>query len=416
MKTETPIRRQYLEIKQKHKDALLLFRLGDFYEAFDDDARLLARELDIVLTSKPMGKNLRVPLAGIPFHSLERHLATLISKGHRVAICEQLSTEAVKGENGKRLFERDVVRIVTPGTVIEPALLQNKVNNYIASFTSDGKRAGIAFAEVSTGDFFATEIENAYAIAELQRIAPTEILLAKAEQTEFSNHNVQGFSTFLDAKVFEFGFARKTLLKHFGAKTLEPFGIEKSPLAISAAGAILFYLRETQTATAEQLTRLKSYDASNFMLLDAHTLKSLEVFESASGGFSLLSVIDKTRTSMGGRLLRRWLRQPLLDVAEIVKRQEHIAFFVENPRFRAELANILENLNDIERLIGRTKAGLVSALELVTLGKSLEKVPRIRQVLQNDTVRFGTTLVNLPNCDDSANLINLQLPKNCRFA
>ena len=413
MKTETPIRRQYLEIKKRHANAILLFRLGDFYEAFDDDARLLARELDIVLTSKVMGKGIRVPLAGVPFHSLERHLATLIAKGHRVAICEQLSETAIKGEDGKRLIERDVVRVVTPGTVFEPGLLDSKTNNYIAAFFSDGRRAGIAYADVTTGDFAATEIENNLALTELQRIAPSEILLAKTNQ-EFSNQDLPGFVTLLDAKMFGSDNARKVLLKHFSAKTLEPFGLENLPLAASAAAAVVSYLRQTQIDSAEQLTRLKTYDASNFMALDAHTLKSLEILESSSGGASLLSILDKTRTAMGGRLLRRWLRQPLLDVAEIVRRQEHISFFVENKRERIEIINILENLHDIERLAVRAKTAFCSAQELLALGKSLEQIPHVRTVLQRDIPRFGKTLVNLPTCEEAANLIcaaiNEELP------
>jgi DNA mismatch repair protein MutS len=404
MKTETPIRRQYLEIKKRYKDALLLFRLGDFYEAFDDDARLLARELDIVLTSKPMGKNVRVPLAGVPFHSLERHLATLIAKGHRVAICEQLTETPVKGEDGKRLIERDVVRVVTPGTVLEPGLLDSRANNYIAAFYTDGRRAGIAYADVTTGDFAATEIDNSAALPELQRIAPSEILLAKTER-EFSNRELPGFVTLLDAKVFAPETARKMLQKHFGARNLAPVGLANQPLAASAAAAIIFYLRETQTDTAEQLTRLTSYDAGNYLTLDAHTLRSLEVFESASGGKSLLQVLDRTRTAMGGRLLRRWLRQPLMDVAEITRRQEHIAFFKNNRTERAELAAAFENLHDIERLIGRTRACLCSANELLALSRSLQQIPRVRHVLQKDAARFGTTLVNLPNCDATAQLI-----------
>ncbi len=179
MKNETPIRRQYLTIKAKHKDAILLFRLGDFYEAFDEDARLLARELDIALTSKPMGKDMRVPLAGIPHFVLEKHLATLISRGHRVAICEQTSAFRLKMNDGKKLIQREVVRIVTAGTIIEPHLLDSKSNNYLVSFFSDGIRAGIAYADITTGDFAATEIENKDALSELQRLAPAEIFIAE---------------------------------------------------------------------------------------------------------------------------------------------------------------------------------------------------------------------------------------------
>jgi DNA mismatch repair protein MutS len=416
MKNVTPIRRQYLEIKKRHRDSILLFRLGDFYEAFDEDARLLARELDIVLTSKPMGKGFRVPLAGIPVHSLERHLATLISKGHRVAVCEQLTETPVKDENGKRLIERDVVRVVTPGTVFEPGLLNAKNNNYIAAFFSDGRQSGIAYADVTTGDFQATEVENARALPELQRINASEILIAKTEK-EFSNKELPGFLTELPAKIFDFDAAAKILKTHFAAKTLAPVGLEKLPLAAAAAAAIIFYLRETQAESAESLNRLKTYDASNFMTLDARTLKSLEVFESnaSGGGATLVSVLDKTQTSMGARLLRRWLRQPLLDVAEIVKRQEHLQFFAENKNERAAIRQVLENLNDIERLVVRTKALYCSAQELLALGKSLEKIPQIRQILQSDSQRFGKLLVNLPDCAAAAKLIRAAIDDELPF-
>jgi DNA mismatch repair protein MutS len=277
MKAETPIRRQYLEIKAKHQDAILLFRLGDFYEAFDEDAVLLAKELDIVLTSRSMGKDERVPLAGVPHFVLERHLATLIARGHRVAICEQTSSAPIKGKDGKKLIQREVVRIVTAGTVIEPSLLESKTNNYLCAFTSDGLRAGIAYADVTTGDFAATEIENADAITELQRLAPAEILLAETEET-FSNQNLPTFVTRLGAEIFSLENAREALFNHFSARTLQPFGLEKLPLATAAAGALITYLNEAQTGTAEQLTRLTSYDSRDFMLIDAHTLRSLEIF------------------------------------------------------------------------------------------------------------------------------------------
>lgn len=404
MKTETPIRRQYLEIKAKHKDSILLFRLGDFYEAFDEDARILAKELDIVLTSRSMGKGERIPLAGVPHFVLERHLATLISRGHRVAICEQTSSAPVKGADGKKLIQREVVRIVTAGTIIEPGLLQSKSNNYLCAFISDGLRAGIAYADVTTGDFAATEIENADALIELQRLAPAEILIAEQEEIFDSQKNLPAFVTKLDSKKFQFEPARKTLFKHFHTKTLQPFGLEKSPLAASAAGALIAYLNETQSGAAEQLTRLTSYDSRDFMLLDAHTFRSLEIFESAAGA-SLLSVIDRTGTAMGGRLLRRWLRQPLLDTAEIYKRQEHLSWFKENPAERAALGRIFSEMKDLERLSSRAKANFISAYELRALGKSLESVPQIKRILQKDSVRFNQMLAHLPDCAAIAKLI-----------
>ncbi len=403
MENETPIRRQYLELKAKHPDSILLFRLGDFYETFDEDAKILARELDIVLTSRAMGKDTRVPLAGVPHFVIEKHLATLISRGHRVAICEQTSSVPLKGKDGKRLIQREVVRIVTAGTVIEPLLLDSKTNNYLVSFTSDGNRAGIAYADITTGDFAATETENKNAIAELQRLSPAEILIAETQE-EFSNRDLPQFVTRLKAEDFSLKNARKTLFEHFNTNTLKPFGLEDAPLAASAAGALVAYLQATNNGTAEQLTRLTSYDSRSFMLLDERTLRSLEIFESSSGA-SLLSIIDRTATAMGGRLLRRWLRQPLLDCAEIFRRQEHLAWFKENAENRKKLFDVLSEIKDLERLSSRAKANFLSAYELRIFGKSLELIPEIKKVLRLDTVRFGQLLAHLPECAETAKLI-----------
>ena len=410
MTEETPIRRQYLEIKANHQDAILLFRLGDFYEAFDDDARLLARELDIVLTSKPMGKGMRVPLAGIPYHSLERHLATLISRGHRVAICEQLSSNPIKGKNGKRLIQREVTRIVTAGTIIESQLLESNTNNYLCAFFSDGIRTGIAYADISTGDFSATEIENYEAICEISRLAPAEILITETQEA-FSNRDLPIFVTRLRPTIFKFETARKTLLDHFNSTTLKPFGIENLPLAVSAAGAIISYLNESHFGGAENLNRLTSYDFREYMILDPNTVRSLEIFQSYAGK-SLLSVIDMTLTPLGGRLLRRWLRQPLLDISEIFRRQEHLGWFMDNVLERDAVREILFQIKDLERLSSRAKANYISAYELRALGKSLELIPKLKQILQKDNVRFGQLIAHLPNCEKSAKLIDASISED----
>jgi DNA mismatch repair protein MutS len=354
----TPLRRQYLEIKRRHPDAILLFRIGDFYEAFDDDARTISRELGIVLTSKPMGKNVRVPLAGVPHHSLERYLMRLIGRGHRVAICEQLTDAPVKGESGRGLIERDVVRVVTPGTIIEPGLLRSKLNNYIAAYTTDGRRAGIAYADVTTGEFAATELEQAAALSELQRIAPAELLVARG--LDIKDDTLPGFVTRCNDDYFAPQLARSAVQHHFGARSLAAFGLSKWPLATAAAGAIIAYLRDTQTTAAGQLTRLASYQTGNYMLLDAHTLRSLEIFDGASGAGSLLAALDLTRTAMGGRRLRQWLRQPLLDLAEIARRHEHVGWFTEHAEARAEFFAALELVHDLERLSGRARAAVAS--------------------------------------------------------
>jgi DNA mismatch repair protein MutS len=406
MTATTPLHKQYQEIKERYRDAILLFRIGDFYETFDDDARLVSRELGIVLTSKPMGKNVRVPLAGVPHHSLERHLKRLIARGHRVAICEQLTDAPAKGGN---LIERDVVRIVTPGTVLEPGLLHHKVNNYLASYVSDGKRAGVAYADVTTGEFAATELDADAAIPELQRIAPSEILLSR-DSPEAESDALPGFTTPFRAEAFTFENARRTLLEHFNARTLAPLGLKSWPLATAAAGALVSYLRDTQQNVAEQLTRLSSYQTDNFMMLDAQALRSLEIFENNSGVPSLLASLDRTRTAMGGRLLRRWLRQPLLDVAEIMRRQEHVAWFHTHAKDRAELFAAFETVHDLERLSARARAGLASAQEMLALGQGLETIPRVRAVLQRDPKRFGALLAALPSCEISAALIRKAIP------
>ncbi|HEX8137700.1 MAG TPA: DNA mismatch repair protein MutS [Pyrinomonadaceae bacterium] len=405
MTSTTPLYEQYRRIKQRHRDAILLFRIGDFYETFDDDARLVARELDIVLTSKLMGKSLRVPLAGVPYHSLERHLATLIGRGHRVAICEQLSATPVKGEAGRGLIERDVVRVVTPGTVIEPGLLQSKANNYLAAYVTEGGRAGLAYADVTTGEFAATELERTAAIPELQRIAPSELLLPAASAEDESSA-LPGFITRLAERHFEFATARRTLLDHFQARSLVPLGLIRWPLAARAAGALLAYLGDTQTESAASLMRLASYHTEGFMMLDSQTMRSLEIFESGGGGGpTLLSVLDQTRTAMGGRLLRRWLRQPLLNMAEIVGRQEHVGWLAEHAKDRAELCAALESIHDLERLSSRARAGLATAQDVLALAQSVETIPRVRAVLQRDAKRFGSLLGALPLCEATARLI-----------
>jgi DNA mismatch repair protein MutS len=404
MNATPPLLKQYQDIKRRYADAILLFRIGDFYETFEDDARLVARELDIVLTSKPMGKHHRVPLAGVPYHSLERHLATLIGRGHRVAICEQLSAAPAKGEARGHLIERDVVRIVTPGTVLEPGLLQSKANNYLAAYVSEGKRAGIAYADVTTGDFAATELASVGAIPELQRIAPSEILLP-ANSAEAESAAMPGFITRCDEKNFAPEHGRRVLQGHFGMRSLAPLGLADWPLATSAAGAIITYLRDTQAVAAGELTRLKSYHTESFMRLDAQTVRSLEIFDSASGTPTLLHALDQTRTAMGGRLLRRWLRQPLLDLAEITRRQEHVAWFNSQARARAELCAAFDSVHDLERLTSRIRGGIASPHEVLALGQSIETIPRVRAVLQNDVKKFGALLAALPVCEAAGVLI-----------
>jgi len=376
----TPIRQQYLRIKRKYPQAIVFFRLGDFYETFDDDAKLASRELEIVLTSREMGKGHRVPMAGIPYHALDNYLARLINRGYKVAICEQVT----KPGETKGLVQREVVRLVTPGTVVEPSLLDGKSNNYLVSLVLADDAAGIAYVDITTTEFATTQVPFHRAVPELERLKPSEIITA--ESSELSGLGLAASVTRLDDYWFELEVARQTMLDHFGVATLDGYGCGHLPLALSAAGAIIHYIQETQKGVLGQLTRLTTYSTDSFMALDVQTQRNLELFHSSRFGAtsgSLLSIIDLTRTAMGGRLLRRWLGQPLLDIAELNKRQDAIGWFCDNTLARSQALSLLGEVADIERLINRIKGGIAAPRELVALRRSLELIPRLGQVLES---------------------------------
>jgi DNA mismatch repair protein MutS len=374
----TPIRRQYLRIKKQYPHAIVLFRLGDFYETFDDDARTASRELEIVLTSREMGKGNKIPLAGIPYHALDGYLAKLINKGYKVAICEQLT----KPGEVKGLVERDVVRLVTPGTVVEPTLLNSKVNNYLVSIAMGDDEAGIAYVDITTSEFCVTQLPFPRAKTELERLNPSEVIAP--EKADIDALGVDGSVTRLDSYRFDLEVARQALLDHFGVTTLEGYGCANMPLAIRAAGAIVYYIGETQKTVKGQLTHLSTYTTDNFMALDEQTQRNLEIFQGARSGSvegSLLSVIDAAKTPMGGRLLRKWLGQPLLDVKELNKRQDAIGWFAAKALERRQITDILKSIADLERIINRVRSEIAIPRELVTLKRSLEAVPALKEIL-----------------------------------
>jgi len=376
----TPIRQQYLRIKKKYPQAVVLFRLGDFYETFDDDAKLASRELEIVLTSREMGKGHRVPMAGIPYHALDNYLARLINRGYKVAICEQVT----KPVETRGLVQREVVRLVTPGTVVEPSLLDSKSNNYLVSLVLADDAVGIAYVDITTSEFATTQVPFHRAVPELERLKPSEIITA--ESSELSGLGLAASVTRLDDYWFELEVARQTMLDHFGVATLDGYGCGHLPLALSAAGAIVHYLQETQKGVLGQLTRLTTYSTDSFMALDEQTQRNLELFQSSrlgTIGGSLLSIIDLTRTAMGGRLLKRWLGQPLLDIAELNRRQDAIGWFCGNTLACSQTISLLGEVADIERLINRIKGGIAAPRELVSLRRSLEVIPRLGQVLES---------------------------------
>ena len=378
----TPIRQQYLRIKRKYPQTILLFRLGDFYETFDEDARTVSRELDIVLTAREMGKGNKVPLAGIPYHALENYLARLVNRGHKVAICEQVT----KPGETKGLVEREVVRVVTPGTVTESGLLDSKTNNYLVSIVAGEKEAGIAYIDISTSEFATTQVPIERIQPEIERLAPSEVITP--ESAISSDFYTDIPVTKLDDYWFEYEIAHQTLIDHYRVTSLDGYGCANLPYAVRAAGAIVHYLQETQKNLSGHVTGLSTYSTDSFMALDEQTLANLEIFHSSStrtGVTSLLSVIDLTKTAMGGRLLRRWLGKPLLDIEEITKRQISVTWFYKNTLPRNQVVSLLDKTSDIERLINRVKSNIANPRELVSLKKGLEIIPELVKVIEGGT-------------------------------
>jgi DNA mismatch repair protein MutS len=375
----TPVRQQYLDIKREYSDTILFFRLGDFYETFDEDAEITARELDIVLTSRPVGNGVRVPLAGIPYHAVDNYLARLIEKGYHVAICEQVGDQPAKG-----IFPRKVVRVVTPGTVTEPGLLPGDANNYLASIVLDGATASVSYTDVTTGEFAVTELPLEALRAELTRLHPAEIIYPDKQVLP---DGITGHLTALPAWKFESGKCSETLLAQFKSSTLVGFGIKNNSLAVRAAGAVIQYLKETQPDALNLLTSLRSYSLSEFMTLDASTRRNLELDETLRGERkgSLLGTLDFAISPMGKRLIHQWVSQPLLQVAKIVQRQDGVQYFVGNGMIRAELRNALKPLADLERLVNRVMAGQAQPRDLVAMRSTLGQLPKIKEVIGNQS-------------------------------
>lgn len=386
----TPLRRQYLEIKRRFPGVIVLFRLGDFYETFDEDAELCARELNLTLTSRPLGKGERIPMAGIPHHALNGYLARLVGRGHRVAICDQIGEP-----NGKGLVARDVTRVVTPGTALTDDILESAAANFLAAVAPHGPRIGLAWADVSTGEFATSEIDGGALTAELARIAPAELLLVEEGEPP---DGWTGSTT----RVRRTRDPERAVLDHFGAVTLEPFGCAQQPAAIEAAAMVVAYLQETQPRAAAFLTRLRAEQPSGFLQIDGRTRRNLGLLSTnGQGGASVASVIDRTRTPMGARLLRRHLSEPLTDVAAIEARLDVVQHFLDRPLIRAAVREALAPVRDLERLLTRAGAGAATPRDLVALRLGLEAVDGVRAANGDE---WGP-LPALPDVSDPARLI-----------
>ncbi|HAF61515.1 MAG TPA: DNA mismatch repair protein MutS [Anaerolineaceae bacterium] len=375
----TPIRQQYLDIKRQYPDTIVFFRLGDFYETFDHDAEITSEELDLVLTSRAVAKGNKVPMAGIPYHAAENYISRLINKGYHVAICEQIGEQPAKG-----LFPREVVRVITPGTLVESSYLSAEKNNYLCAVYPTQERIGFAYIDITTGEFLCTEFSNGYTnllYSELARIQPAELLAPRS----FDDPRLERYHrTTKEDWFFALNRCQDALKACFHVSTMDGFGLKDKVPAICAAGAILQYLEETDSQFTKTIKNIHFYHTQDYMILDPETRRNLELVETIRDGKeegSLLSVIDHTVNPLGKRLLRSWLNKPLTDPSLIQQRLDKVEFFIGDGLLRKDLQNQLKKISDLERIATRIVSGHALPRDLVALRSSLELIPSIRSAL-----------------------------------
>jgi DNA mismatch repair protein MutS len=405
--------KQYRALKARYPDALLFFRLGDFYELFDDDARTAARELEIVLTTRRFSKEVRLPMCGVPYRRVTAYIGRLIERGYKVAVAEQMEN----ARKAKGLIQREVVRLVTPGTVVEEALLPDKAENYIVALAAGDEKQGhgLAIVDLSTGEFAATQTDDwPRLLEELSRLQPREYVLpsdlAADEAFTASLKAVRPARISpLDRAHFQPAAAGERLMAHFGVASLEAYGCEGLPLATAAAEAALAYLQESQLSELSHLRRLTTYSLANFVSLDSVTRRNLELTRTLREGRtsgSLFWALDATVTAMGARLLRRWINQPLRDPAHIEARLNAVENLVNDHFLRADLRDLLDGLYDVERLVGRIGFGNANARDLVALRVVLERLPDVKALLDKATAaRLQALNASLDALQDVTDLI-----------
>ncbi len=389
MASISPMMQQYLDIKSQHRDHVLFFRLGDFYEMFFDDAINISKELELTLTGRDCGMPERAPMCGIPYHCSEGYIKKLIDKGYRVAICEQVENPA---DVLKGIVKREVVRIVTPGTVIENSLLSEEQNNYIASIIIEKKMFAICFADISTGDVYLTEQKSnnisAEVINELSKFSPSEILfndniLPLNDISEFIKHKLICVCEMYDEKDINSNNCMKTVLNHFDDKSIEDLGIDQKPLAIKALGGLINYVNKTQKNGAQRIVNVNLYKEDQYMSIDITAKRNLEITKTMRVGEkrgTILWVLDKTKTAMGKRYIRKALEQPLVSLSEITKRQSAVYELFENSLIREDISSSLSNVYDLERLMTRVVYGSVNPREVRALAYTISNIPTIKTI------------------------------------
>ncbi|NQT86403.1 DNA mismatch repair protein MutS, partial [bacterium] len=407
---QTPAMRQYANFKKQHPDAVLFFRMGDFFETFFDDAKICSRVCGLTLTSRAQGEG-AVPLAGFPYHSIDTYLKRLITAGYKVAVCEQVQDP----REAKGVVDRDVVRVVTPGTLTEEALLDAKANNFLAAIALGKERNGIAWVDLSTGRFLVQEVDPAQTLDELGRIGPAECLMPDSQyRSEDSllepvREIIGGLWTPRPDWAFDPGSGQKALREHFGVATLEGFGCDGLGIGLGAAGAVLDYLQETQRGSLDNITKIQSFAGAQYLMLDKATQQSLELVEtlrSRRQDTTLIGVLDETVTAMGGRLFRQMVLYPLREVAAIQLRQDAVGELVGALSVRDSLRAALRGVYDIERLASKIAYRRANARDLVGLRESAAALPGIRAHLADVQAPLLRRIHdNLDTLDDLRDLV-----------
>ena len=405
---ETPLMKQYFSVKSKYPEAILLFRVGDFYETYGEDAIVASKVLGIILTRRANGSAKHVEMAGFPYHAIDTYLPKLVRAGYKVAICDQLEDPKL----AKKIVKRGITELVTPGVVYNEQLLTNKENNYLAAIYFEGDKAGVAFLDISTGSFKVSSGDLQYIELLLNSFAPKEILLQKSYKKGFEERFGRDiYISTMDEWAFVTDSAREKLQTHFGVTTLKGFGIDQYPLAITAAGAILYYLELTQHEGIGHICSISRIDEGDFVWIDRFTFRNLEVFKSASeNGSSLTEVIDRTSSPMGARLLRNWLAMPVKNVPEIEHRQNIVEKFLSDHEMRDRVRQLLKEIGDQERIISRAAAGKITPREVVQLRRGLENTKPIKDILNSSGLKELTDIsLEIDPCDELLDRLTREL-------
>ncbi len=416
----TPMIEQYLSIKERYKDAILFYQAGDFFEMFFEDALTASKTLDIALTSRNKNDKKPIPMCGVPVRAVNGYLSKMIAGGYKVAVCEQIQEPG----DAEGIIKREVVRVVTPGMIVEDDFLEAASNNYLAALFMHNKVFGVASIDISTGNFRAAESDDFKAVKEeIFRIAPSELLFPSffknnSNFQDLSNFFKEKTITFLDDEAFEIERGKESLTKQFKTLSLAGFGAQDFTAAIGAAGAVLYYLRETQKRDIENLSKIETYSLKNFMLIDDVSCRNLELVQSIGSGNkkgSLLSVIDKTKTPMGGRKLKKWIMYPLLDKDEINKRLNAVEEGKENIEARNAVRSGLKNIYDLERIASKIAVGRPSPKDLTSLKESIFNIPNILEKLKSFGSEFFKYNENISNLYNLADLIDKAIAEDAPY-